>query len=1023
MSVIRATRWILSTLGIVALFYALLVLGYVATSPDLGLRFFLVDEQAHPGLVIRHISRDMEVGIDYRGSQPKEGDYLLTVGVITPDGQTERFAVPTYLHFTRAIGMLRRDTPPNALILPGANPTELSDSGQIGSVAEETLPTGGRRWVEIRFQRPGSPDVQRSWLSLQPLPLAPILLSLVWFVLQLGIFSVGALACWTRPYDRSARLFFAMCVVTCVAFVGGYHWWVIVGNNWLLVPFCACVILVPVVTLHFFLVYPYPKQQILVHPKSTLTFLYIPPTIATLVITGFVIYSTWLYHRQAPAAEILRIVHMERQAIQIYVVLAALYFCATLAALFGSLFFSRDPIEREQVKWISWAGFAAILPVGYTLSLVIGDRTAFVKGDATVPMFVASLLFMLAYAIGMLRYKLMLVDQLFSRESLYLLIRAGITVLFSLTIAVGSLVATWKNTNASQNWVIVTFTLMLGVILIVWLYDRLQQTIDRWFFREKYQLDKSLQRMQQTLGDLMEPALVAERMLGSCREVLLVDDAALYLREYETNLFRQIHTSGTREFVPQLTLDEGLIELLQQHQNVQRGLAGSRGTSFKEQRLLKDLNVEVLHVLEVDGTVAALVLLGGRRDGNDFTAEDLTFLTAMGQVAGAALHSAKIHKVVDRLNIDLQSKVDKIAEQQRMISQLQTEITIRRKVDSPDAQPQPEQEEFRRDFIRGSSTQIQVVLDTVRKVAKSQSSVLIRGESGTGKELIAQALHENSTRREGPLVRVHCGALAPGLLESELFGHVKGAFTGAYKDKIGRFETAHGGTLFLDEIGDISLETQIKLLRVLQTRTFEPVGGTRTVQVDVRLIAATHQDLERLISEGRFREDLFYRLNVISITSPPLRDRKADILELSLHFLTRATERLGKHITHIDDGALEALMAYPWPGNIRELENVIERACVLAEEEQITLRDLPLDLVRGSSAVILMDAKPRAGRRTPAGTIKAFSAIRTPADGLSERERLVQALQMTGGNKAEAARLLGIPRSTFFSKLKKYTLD
>ncbi|MCA9096643.1 MAG: sigma 54-interacting transcriptional regulator, partial [Planctomycetaceae bacterium] len=230
---------------------------------------------------------------------------------------------------------------------------------------------------------------------------------------------------------------------------------------------------------------------------------------------------------------------------------------------------------------------------------------------------------------------------------------------------------------------------------------------------------------------------------------------------------------------------------------------------------------------------------------------------------------------------------------------------------------------------RGKSPAIQRVLTTVRKVAASQSSVLIRGESGTGKELLAQAIHENSPRKNGPLVRVHCGALAAGLLESELFGHVKGAFTGAHRDKVGRFEMANGGTLFLDEIGDISLETQIKLLRVLQERTFEPVGSSRTVQVDVRLIAATHQNLEKLIAEGKFREDLFYRLNVISITSPPLRERTDDILELSLHFLRQGGERLGKRLTYIEDRALEAMLRYGWPGNVRQLENAIERACVL----------------------------------------------------------------------------------------------
>jgi len=274
------------------------------------------------------------------------------------------------------------------------------------------------------------------------------------------------------------------------------------------------------------------------------------------------------------------------------------------------------------------------------------------------------------------------------------------------------------------------------------------------------------------------------------------------------------------------------------------------------------------------------------------------------------------------------------------------------------------------------------------------------------------------------MVSVHCGALAAGLLESELFGHVKGSFTGAHRDRVGRFEMANGGSLFLDEIGDISMETQIKLLRVLQERSFEPVGGTRTVQVDVRLITATHQNLERLISEGKFREDLFYRLNVISITLPPLRERGDDIFELALYFLGRASQRVGKPISHFDDDAVESLRRYGWPGNIRELENAIERGVVLAEKPSISLADLPPHVATARPAPSrVVETKPqRVIEAAIAGATTGEPVAEISRDA-AERERLISALQRSGGNKAEAARLLGLPRSTFFSKLKKYTLD
>lgn len=284
------------------------------------------------------------------------------------------------------------------------------------------------------------------------------------------------------------------------------------------------------------------------------------------------------------------------------------------------------------------------------------------------------------------------------------------------------------------------------------------------------------------------------------------------------------------------------------------------------------------------------------------------------------------------------------------------------------------------------------------------------------------------------MVSVHCAALSPSLLESELFGHVRGAFTGAHKDRIGRFESAHGGTLFLDEIGDISLETQIKLLRVLQTRQFEAVGGTRLVQVDVRLIAATNQDLKKLIAEGRFREDLFYRLNVITIALPTLAERKEDIHELSLHFLKRSTQKLGKSLSQIDDDALDALKRYFWPGNIRELENVIERAVVLAEGESLALRDLPQEVferpmnsVRSNTSRSSVESKrtrrdhmERVDEQFSGGT-SAYD--RGTFDEHAEREALEDALRTASGNKAEAARLLGIPRSTLFSKLRKYRIN
>ncbi|MGE5192413.1 MAG: sigma 54-interacting transcriptional regulator, partial [Deltaproteobacteria bacterium] len=750
--------------------------------------------------------------------------------------------------------------------------------------------------------------------------------------------------------------------------------------------------------------------------------IYAIPVVWTAALVGLAVYSSWLFDHSAGQQRIENVLEILNEGIYVYLGIAAAYFIATLLAVANSFFTTRNPILHNQVKWILWAAVVATIPVGYSLSLAYFQKEKFALGAASFPMFTASLLFMLAYAVGIARFKLMLVDEILSRGMLYYIQSLAVTIGFSLAIASGSLAAVYQPVHMARQAPVIIALVVVGVLLLNWSRDRLQRLIDRKFFREKFQLDKALQRMSQSSGSLADPTALAERMLGSCRDLLGVDRAALYLRDTGTGGFRLIAAEGIGQAPLAFASDAELLGLLHEDANLRR--LDSEDDETPSQLLLQQLDVELVHALEVDGHLAGALMLGAKRNGTQYTAEDLALLTSLGQITSVALHSARVHQAVARLNDELQLKVEKIAEQQRLISMLQSEITSRQQVEAP-AEAVP----FRRDFIKGNSPAIARVLETVRKVSGSQSSVLIRGESGTGKELLAMALHDNSPRRHGPMVSVHCGALSAGLLESELFGHVKGAFTGAHRDKMGRFEMANGGTLFLDEIGDISLETQIKLLRVLQQREFEPVGGTRTVQVDVRLIAATHQNLEQLISEGKFREDLYYRLNVISIALPPLRERAEDIIELALYFLNRAAERAGKRISHLDDDVISALKRYSWPGNIRELENAIERAVVMAEGPAITLHDLPAVIVASTAhPVQVLEAKPlrlepprssRPERRSsPAGPVEKYAA-----ELPGERQSLVDALARANGNKAEAARFLGIPRSTLFSRLKKLGME
>ncbi len=306
--------------------------------------------------------------------------------------------------------------------------------------------------------------------------------------------------------------------------------------------------------------------------------------------------------------------------------------------------------------------------------------------------------------------------------------------------------------------------------------------------------------------------------------------------------------------------------------------------------------------------------------------------------------------------------------------------------------------------IIGSSSGMIEVFETIRMAAPTDATVLILGESGTGKELVADAIHRNSPRASYPLVKVNCAALPESLLESELFGHEKGSFTGAVARREGRFMLADRGTLFLDEIGEMSLLLQVKLLRVIQERTFERVGGTQTLNVDVRLIVATNKDLDVEVREGRFREDLFYRLNVIPITLPPLRERREDVPVLAEHFLHMISERNRKDIRGFTPAAMDLLVRNKWQGNVRELENVVERAVIMARGEFVQPEDLPSNMRQD----------------VPSGAMGV-----TPGQPLSEleKEAIIRTLELTGGNRTEAARMLGIGRRTLQYKLKEYGIS
>ena len=315
--------------------------------------------------------------------------------------------------------------------------------------------------------------------------------------------------------------------------------------------------------------------------------------------------------------------------------------------------------------------------------------------------------------------------------------------------------------------------------------------------------------------------------------------------------------------------------------------------------------------------------------------------------------------------------------------------------------------------IIGQSERMQRIFRLVEKVADSDSTIIIQGETGTGKGLIAKAIHEHSYRKDKPFVQINCGAIPENLLESELFGHVKGAFTGAVVAKPGKFEVANGGTIFLDEIGDMSHDLQVKLLKVLEESEFERVGGCQTIKTNVRIIAATHRDLDAAVENGSFREDLYYRLVVIPLTLPSLRDRKSDIPLLIAHFLDQLNEKKHTRVTGISEKAMELMIAHSWPGNVRELKNMMERLVVLTQEGEIYPRDLPRKL------------------RSAVSETSVIPDVEVPGEGIClstavsdfEKSLISQSMKIANGVKKNAAKLLNIKRTTLIEKIKRHNLE
>ena len=452
----------------------------------------------------------------------------------------------------------------------------------------------------------------------------------------------------------------------------------------------------------------------------------------------------------------------------------------------------------------------------------------------------------------------------------------------------------------------------------------------------------------------------------------------------------------------------GRILVADDHDSLRRGIVRALSDARHEVDEAPNGNVaiEKLHEGQYDVVLSDLKM--GGSDGLDVlrTAKSMHPSTAV--ILMTAFGS--VHTAVEAMKIGAFDYVQKPFEIEEMELKVEKAIEHRRLKHEIEYLRHTQGDIYDFEHIVGASGALQSVLGIVKKVAKSNTTVLIRGETGTGKELIAGAIHHNSLRAGRNFVKVNCAALQENLLESELFGHEKGAFTGADKQRIGRFEQADGGTLFLDEIGDMSANTQAKILRVLQEHEFERLGGTRSLRVDVRVITATNRNLPQMVSQGLFREDLYYRLNVVSIDMPPLRERKEDIQALAMFFLRRFASELKKRIDGLSPDAHKLLMRYNWPGNIRELENAVERAVLLTEGPLVTSADLRLGELT----------------TTKSGG-ESNTVVKIPPTGIPleeiERQALIEALKMSNWVQKDAAELLSISPRVMNYKIKTLGID
>jgi DNA-binding NtrC family response regulator len=784
-------------------------------------------------------------------------------------------------------------------------------------------------------------------LTLQPSP-APVW-ALVSTALACLLLVLGLIARISRSEDVHARRFYRVTSINAVLFVGALSWTRLIVHPVLAAVFLLALFIGPPIALQLSIDFP---QRPTTRKWRNLPFYW-----SGLLAIGCAIALGFAIAEYATSDRALR-----------WVVTFVAVHCASIPIYSALGLWSQIRAHREaqgeqraQLRWMLFGHALTALPglVGIPLMAVDVERFLLVRYQ---PIIIAvALLWSLGYGLAILRIRLADVDALI-RSSLGYAVTTGAAILVYLGVV---LAAAWITGALVGDTGSLPY-LVAGVAAAI-VFGPIRGATTRWldrrFFRDRRHYIEALRRAGESMALLREPAELA--------------------REAVEQIVAAVHAAGGALFVQQ----HGTWQVAHAVGDVPPRPDGDTAVPPED-------GIAVAVADPRTGSEPAWLVLGPRKSGDLYSTDDTNLLAALASQLAVALANARsfgkiktLSRTLESQNVEIRELRDKLEDENRF---------LRKRVFAATEGA----------TLVGDSKAIRELNKTIERVAPSDASVLLLGESGTGKGLLARLLHATSPRAEQPFMQVDCGAIAASVFESELFGHERGAFTGATRMRRGPIELAHGGTLFLDEIGELPLELQPKLLRVLEDKLVLRVGATQPVSVDVRIIAATNRNLEQMVAQGQFREDLYFRLRVVEITVPPLRARRADLPALCESLLPRVARRAGYAVKPVAQDALARMMAYAWPGNVRELENVLERALVLGEAPQIIAEDLELsDRAPHIEPVQDEESKPH-------------DAVMDEI----ERRRLSAALAAAEGNQSHAAKALGMPRTTFINKLRRHGL-